>query len=321
METQHQNRKQKNIQIEREKKRKRGLQSLGVVAVILVIVAAIGFSVWDNQRSQWIMTFGGDRIATSDFAFMMAQFNMLGDFDGMQELAMDELQNTLTLINRAEAHGVGLTAEEREQLTGEAAMQLQWMGTDFISPVRVAELFGTNHIQPRLMDIYVPADSIEIDPIEFASALVEYMDNHADAYATFEAKYVVVEDPAEATRIFLTEAENFDDLVREYSIFYEEEWGVDTLDVRAFAENLMLEGEELDIVLGLQNGERHVVQADDLFVVLYIYDRADADLEIVEESFRQQFAHQTRAIAFAEMVQEWRQATPVTINQRVYDTF
>jgi len=316
METQHKNRKKANIEIERQKKRKHLMQTLICAGIILVIAAGIGFGVWENQSRQWIMTFDGERIATSDFMFMQAQFGMFGDFEGAREMAFDELLTTLTVINRAERHGITMAPDVRENLVHEAEMQRQWMGADFISAERIADLFSINHIQPGLMDIYVP--EYTPDPIQFATELVEYMDMNAEDYASFEAKFVVLHDPTEAVRIFDIETDDFDELVREYSIYYDEEWGVPTIDVRVLISDFDLSAEEADTLMNMQEGERHIIQADDYFLVLYMYDRSEADLEVVEATFRERFIEQRRAEIFSGLVQDWLAETPYTINQRAY---
>ena len=313
-----QSRKKRNIEIERQKKQKHHMQMGMVVAVVLVIVLALAWVVWDSQSRRWIMTFDGERVAAADLRFMMDTFGMFGDAEDVKDMAMDELMNTLTILNRGERHGVGLTDEERAVLVGEVEMQLQWMNAYYITADRVAELFGTNHVSGRLMDIYVP--DYTPDPIEFAQALMEHIEDNAANYESFEAKFVVMDDPIEAARIFMLadEVDDFDDLIREYSIYYDEEWGIQTVDVRELISDFWLDEEESEILMNLQEGELHMIQADEYFLVLYMYDRSGPDFDLIEENFRESYIVGRRFEIYNELLQTWLNEINYTINQRAY---
>jgi len=311
------NRKKRNIEIERQKKAKHNMQVGIIAAVIFVIVAALAWVVWDTQSRRWVMTFDGERIAASDYRFMLDMFSMFGDDPAARGLAMTELIDALTVINRAERHGVGMTEMEHFSLASDMEMQLQFMQAYYITPGRAAELLGVGPVRGRLMEIYIP--DVEIDPILFAQGLIEFIDENADSYESFEVKMVVTGSNEEALRIWATEVEDFDELVREYSIYYNEELGIHTADARELISEFALDDDEAYSIMNMQEGDRHIVQVEDYFVVLYMYDRSPPDLDEMEEDFRANFTETQRFEAFNEIVHGWQDELTITINQRAYN--
>jgi len=318
---QNQSRKKRNVEIERQKKRQRRSLMGIMFAIGLVIILAIAWVAWDAQSRRWILTFDGERIATGDMRFFMDTFTLFGMEDEAKEMAREELLNALTLMNRAEMHGVGLTAEERTQLEEEFADQVQWMGANYISVARVAELFGVGPLQQRLMEIYVPEDDFTPDPVEFAAGLIEYIDNNAHGYSTYDVQYIVFNDPTEAATVFgMVNDYDFEELIREHSIYYSEEWGITTMDVRQMIEDFWVGDEDAEILMGLQEGQSHMVQLDEYFVIVQMHDRSEADVTIMEENFRTNFATSRRAEIFSDYIQSWRDATEYTFNDRALDS-
>jgi|GEM_PF-4833141 len=313
-------RKKQNMEIERKKKALRTRHTFTLLGVVLVIVIAIAWVVWDSQSRSWIMNFEGQRIAMADAQFMVAQYSMFGDMDGIVDMAIDELVDTLILIERGEYHNVGITPEEHAEMTDNMFGQLSWMGIDYIHPARAGELMAANSIHPRLMEIYVPHGSIEIDQNEFAQALAEYIAENAENYANYEVKFVITDTQEEAMAVWtlIPETADFDDLIREYSVFYDEEFGIQTLDARQLIGDLMLDDEDTDIIMHLQNGQAHIVQFEDQFIVLYMYDRSEANPVVIEASFYTNFTNTRRHEAFRALRDEWRAAANYTINQRAY---
>jgi len=313
-------RKKQNMEIERKKKALRTRHTLSLLGVVLVIVIAIAWVIWDSQSRSWIMNFEGDRISIADAQFMVASYSMFGEMDGLVDMAMDELIDTLIVLRRGEQHGVGITPEEHAEMTENMAGQLGWMGIDFIHPARAGELMSMGGVQTRLMDIYVP--NYTPDPAEFQQALANYIADNAENYANFEVKFAVTDTNEDAINVWslVSETENFDDLIREHSVFYDEEFGIQTLDARQFAEDLMLGDEDTNIIMNLQNGEAHIVQFDEQFIVLYMYDRSEANPVVMEASFYTNFTNTRRHEEFRALRDAWRLEANYTINQRAYAT-
>jgi len=312
-----QNRKQKNLQIERQKRRKSNIFKAVAVAVVAVIVLALAWSIWDVQNRRWIMTFEGERIATTDLEFMTTMYTMFMEPDAAKELAMRELLNGLTVMNRAEKHGISLDEDEWEDLIEQARGQQMWMQTEFISYERIAEILSMSALQEQLTDVYL-ADFVP-DEEELAAELEMYIAGNRINYARKELKHLTVPEVNDAIRILATEDEDFDDLVREYSMLYDAEVGVTTMAALGVIEMFGLNEEDADIILNMQEGERHMADIGGQFMVLYMDTRADADEAAMEESFREQFTLRQRSEAFNDLIQTWRDEMEYEINQRAYE--
>lgn len=209
-------RKQRNMEIERQKKRQNKLYLSGVVAVGFVILLAIGWVVWDIQNRNWIMTFNGERVATSEFEFFNSAYQMFMEPEDARSMAMDELVNSLVVMDRAQAHGISLPADERESLAADAQMQQQMMQSP-VSVDRITDFFGVGYMQERLMDIYVP--SYTPDPEEFEAELAEYVRtnsflmhfdgrNVSDELRFLTSSYEIFAEPEMAREIALSELLN-----------------------------------------------------------------------------------------------------------------
>ena len=313
-------RKKQNMEIERKKKALRLRHTVSLLGFVLIIVAAIAWVMWDNHSRSWIMTFEGQRIQTSDAQFWVDTFSMFGGDENLVENAMNELVDSLILLSRGNTHGVGLSEEEHLEMADSMAGQLGWMGINYISPMRAGELMAAGNIASRLMDIYVP--TYTPNPQDFEEAFAEYILTNGENYANYEVKFVVTDTFEDAFHVWelVPNTDNFDDLIREYSVFYEEEFGIHTLDARMLVDDLMLFGDDPEIVLGLQNGESHIVQFEDQFLVIYMYDRSEADPAVMEASFTANFTHNRRMEEFRVIRDQWRADANISINQRAYAT-
>ena len=423
-------RKQENLKIERQKKAQRRFHMSVGLAICLAVAAAISWFVWDAQNRRWLMTFENTRIETADLRFLTDAFFAMGlERDEAKELAMEELMNTVAILNRAEMHDAQASPEEMAELLPEAQMQIDWLNANFISVNRVAELFSAGaSVTERLMDLYAPPRTP--DPVEFAEALAEYAEDNAwtmnfggeefhhelrflaesymmvldeemsrqiaidelsrnlavlqrgemhdvlqtpeqleewieqaemqrqwmgdleisslrmaeiwtvedvqqrlmeiyippydpdpaeledmiadyveenrDNYTLRLFQYAAVESPTEAMHIFdQGQNANFEELIWAYCIMQNEEFGYELMQLHEAVSNLGLDFDDEEILRNMNQGDLHIVQADDLFIVLYLLERTEATDEAMADSFLADFANNIRRMEFDALLQEW----------------
>jgi hypothetical protein len=222
---------------------------------------------------------------------------------------------------------VGLTADEREEMTEMAQMYREWFSQEspgalnFITDRRMAELLGVEHVSDRLMDIYVP--TYNVDEVEFSQILADYMEENAHHYAELEAKFIMSGsfDTLLAVREMAEEGADFDDLVREFCIFYNDETGVEIIDPQELVWGYSLMGERGDSILNLQEGEISPVISMDAGMALLVqmYRRVDGNEEEIAEDVRGRFIMERRHEVFREMVQGWVDTADYSINRRVFN--
>lgn len=326
-------RKKRNLEIEKKKKQKQLMFTMVLTCLIVVVVGALGYAVWDIQNRRTIMTFGGERVATTDFRF----FHLMNDMpagEAAQEAALDALLMTLVVQEAADRHGLSLTSAEMSELTAQAAemreqFHFQMPGAlNFISDRRIAELWSIAEFFEPLMDIYEPY--FEIDEEAFAesieAAIEEWIiDSATETYVKYIASFDWEEIQAAAA---LTGEGDFDALVREHSRLFDEEGeGVEPIDFFDFLSqyNAWAHWEALS---ELEPGEvSEVIEVDGWFFIVQIYSREfdeERKQEILEEfaeSERESLVEEGRWAAFIERLEGWVADADYSVNERAIRRF
>jgi len=321
-----QNRKKQNKEIERQLKQRQKLTMAIFIAIAAIVALAVAWVIWDTQNRRWVMTFEGERVSAMELQFFGDMYNMPLFDEDSRNFLMEELRGTLAVIHRAEQHNVRLTADEIEELE----MMAEWFGDGQLGTQRVVELMSSwspwmglgGQMRERLTDIYVP--TYEPDPMEFAEEMQRYMDEQAFHYADMQVKYIVSQDMNALVEAWhrADEGEDFDELIRIFSLFYDEEEGITTLDAIELIEMYQIFDEsEWRTIIDLQEGEfSRIVDGDGIHFIVLMYSREDNEQE-ARDSFHQQFVEQGRAIVFDELVREWASTANFTVNNRSLNSF
>ena len=294
-----------------------------LVGAALLIVAAIGWIVWDAQNRQWIMTFEGERISTADFRFFSVQGNVPINDDSRQSL-MSDLLNSLTIMHRAEALGLGLTPDERAELIETAAhsraMMNEWNpgSLDFISDERIAEIAGSIGILvERLMDHYIP--DYPTDTEEFAADFDSWLEDNEDAFSSFNVLYLsaFTEEELESARHqAVYEGVEFADIEGGFSTNIDEHGMLWPVDIDEFVTHYGLWEIEEEI-RALEEGEwSRVFFVGGFYYLIYVETKVDPDID----EFRAQFIWEQRVAEFVELLGEWVEESDYSINDRVFET-
>jgi len=314
-------RKKRNLEIERRKKEKQRITTSILMGLIALVVIALGYSVWDIQNRRTIMTFEGERIATSDFRYFHSMTGMPPG-EETQQVIMDNLVQTLVVLERAERHGLSLSEENRANLEEHVRnFRGQNPGAfNFISDRRIMELDSIWLLFEPLMDIYVP--DYELDEEEFAPLLETHLEGIHDSLIQF--KYLESDDwfELEDAIAALEAGGDFDTIAREiYGLPEEEE--IATVDLSTLLDFYDI-SERRPELLSLEEGEvSEIIIADDVFFIIQMYNNVvdDEVLESAEELFRERNIQTGRAGIFWALIEEWIEQADYTVNERALRRF
>jgi len=326
----------KRIEAKEWKRKKNQQKAIGrsiVVGICLLIVAGIGYMVWDNWNRGFIMVFEGERIPTSDLSWFFAG----GMWGRPAYSAAEELANFLLIQQAAERHNVALTAEEREELLEDAEGTMQFLAMNGIpmegvTLERMVDFMGERLLMERLMDIY--AADVQVDETEFYDAFLSFtvMNRHEfvemgfmlyESMSIEQATFVQDElqaaaDLNEMEQIILREMlidggmdmGDFGDfepgdfaVVVDRVNISELQWSVDPMILMSLS-NLM-EG-EVSEPFEIEGGYF-------IFVVESVHE---PPIEEVQEQFRNDYIREIQFDIFTDIVEGWRESADIQINQR-----
>jgi len=330
-------RKQQNIELERQVKKRNMVFRVVSLAVVVAILAASAFGFWTVQDSRWVMRYDGGRVATSDFrAIMDIQFGEFRDNPMAREAAIGSLQHIVALHDRAAQHNVGFTAEERaiaeewadSQIRSQFAFWTEHGPQDpirYIENSRLAELFATEPIAERLMDIYVPAHSVAVDEDELATMVEEYLEAELENYLELELQMLMVFDREQIDEAYaLIGTMDFDDIIRQFMPEFADEEEIPP--VPGVLAGAWFEGqpEDREYILGLAAGEySRILELNEdgmeLFFIFYAESRAEPDADAAAEGFRERHINEQRFTTFEALVADWAEEANFTINRRGYN--
>ncbi|MCL1884499.1 MAG: hypothetical protein FWF81_12220 [Defluviitaleaceae bacterium] len=322
-------RKKRNLEIERKRKQKNRIVTGVFSLMVLIVVAIIGYSVWDILNRRTIMTFEGESISTRDFRFFTSTMDMPPG-QAAQEAALESLLQTLVLLDRGAQHGLTPSEEEFVALEEDARNMHEQMamsipgGLDFIPDRRVAEFFSAwGEILNGLMDIYV---DIEFDEEEFAEFLEENMEFFIQAATDMNVKYAASFDFTELEAAYerLQAGEiSFDQLVEDYSFFHHEGEDNDPINIMEFIERYDAWEHGMDIVEMDEGDVMGVFEINGIFFVLNMYEHFidDEILEMQISDARESREDSGRAEAFFEFLDQWINDADYTVNLRAIRHF
>ena len=330
----------------RKKKQQQRVVKLSIAAVCIVAILGIGYIAWDMWSRTYVMTFEGQRISREDMRFfaMMAD----GTWDPRAQ-AVESLTQYLLINQAASRHNVTLTSEELAATTesvSEAQMMLDMFGAEMqaatgiaapdLPEERMLELSSLPFLSAHLMDIYT-AD-FELNEDEFSLAALDFVPNNRDNFVEMDFRYHFSES-MNAARIA------WDDLVaadpEEWDDIITRDMQLDDVMGGLEIEGLDMEGIEIEIPVTIPtvtlNDLRHdldpqtidrlialnvgdftePMQLGEGFYVIFIADSyfVPTDDEIAE-IFREDYIFQQRIQIFTDVMNGWREAADIRINER-----
>jgi len=332
------NRKQQNLEIERQLKKRKFASRIIAFVVIAVLVAAIVIGIWTVQDRRWIMRYDGGRVAAADFrAFWHVNFE---NNPAAREAAMTSLQGITLLRDRAIEHGVDFTPEEREEAEfWAAAMRAEHIHFNqfdafyYITDARLAELFHTSSQFARLVDIYEP--HYDLDEEEFADLWDEHIEENLHDYWDIQVNIFVSQEPEEIEEaLLMLELYTFEEVMRMLNDWMDDDTEIEPMPLTgeqglmgAF-QQMFISPDDTEHVLALQEGETsHRIDLFDMelgnqvFVLVNVLSRDDdIDIDELRVEYREAFIWAGRSALFEERVMGWIDDANFVINQRGYNT-
>ena len=333
-------RKQQNLEIERQLQKRKQIFQVIALAVVALLVVIVCVNIWIIRDRRWVMSYDGGRVATSDFRAVF-DLEMQGSPDpAARAAALGSLQQIIALIDRAEYHGVALTPEEREEaeegMDAWRQFERQNWGFDimgYISNARLAELFTTGPLVQRLIDIYVPVESVDVDEAEFAELFEEYIAENIYNHMNMQVLILdtfTLEDIEEAYA--LVDTMDFEDIVMQFvEGFGDEEEEVmpepmPIMNLLGHLDDMGLSSEDREHLLYLEAGEvsRIIAFYEDgepiFYLLVKMVSREEPDLDAVEADFRSDYIDERRHERFVELVEQWTEEANFVVNERGYNS-
>ncbi|MCL2286371.1 MAG: hypothetical protein FWC32_08410 [Firmicutes bacterium] len=315
-----QNRKKVNQEIERKKRNKRRLSTFITVLALAALLAAIVWIAWDVRSRGWIVNFEGQRISTSEINLFAALWQQDPGDPAIREAIAHTIVEAEIILARAERAGLGMTADEREDMLN-LAQELRelWGIPRNISNDRIAEVLGVwEFLYARVFDhyaIYTPNRE------EFAEELEEYvLLTRADyELRNTEAQFIVSDNFAALEAVSeLGGGDNFEEAAREYCFWYSEETGVMVAPIISIIEFYGLLDHSFEL-LGLQEGDTSaVIEIDEgQYLLVHMLSRPGIEDSEIEEAFLARAGEERRHEMFAELLEGWTESANYTINPRI----
>ncbi|MDR0271808.1 MAG: hypothetical protein LBI27_00625 [Clostridiales bacterium] len=324
-------RKQKNLEIERSKRKKQKIFTAVLAGCIAALVFVLGYTVWDIQDRRNIMTFQGTSIATGDFRYFY-------DFmeSGRNE-AMRELQKTLVVLEHGVQNGIELTSDELSDASQNAADMrdfMSQMGMNYISERRIAEFSSVENVANRLMDMFVPELEIVADEEAMEAFIEENMEDIMAGSNDMNLKYIAsatYNDVYDAFSTLRNSGETFDELIEEFHIFYDPEVGIETIELWEFLETVT-QWQHYGELLALEEpGDfTEVLELDGMYFIAQLHELAFSQERFEEnvEYMRSMYSGNLeteelnrRQEVFSEMIDEWINEANFIINNRAFNRF
>jgi hypothetical protein len=325
-------RKQRNMEIEKRVKTRRTTTLLIMACIAGVLAAVVAFMVWSNINAAHLMVWNGQRIPTSDLRYIHVRD--IGDQISPESRAwaMESLQFSLAILDMAEENNIGLTAAQRTESLTVAQDIRNWLNDGGVggwlrgvSNNRMAELNSAmEHLITPLVDTLVL--EYDPDPELFEADFEMYYAQNWLAHADLQIKFAVSEDFDELNQGFVDWMlhQDFDRFVREHSTFYDEDEGIDVMDAALFMNLFNVDDWNRAVIMELQPGEAsHIFHMGgvDAWVVVYMYQREEADAWAMRWEFWQEAVNSGRMEIFFDMVEERVESAEVELNQRAWERF
>ena len=276
-----------------------------------------------TQDAAVVMVFEGEPIFENDLRFVAGIMGLTPDTEEAQNAAMVQLIEFMTVIHHANRHGLGITQEDMDGMLPVAEMNVGIMGlSGMITDERLVDFFAVGTLLSRLLDHYVTNYTPNI--ADYQHEFTAFAEANRNFLADIQLKYIVNQDLGTMQSIhhlLVTEGTgNFDELAREYSIFYGVDGGAVNYDINLFLQIFGLYDHDKNAIFQLQAGDvSHVFYIEDFFFLVYIQSRVEATDAEIEQAFIDTHAFAHRAGSIDELLDRWIASAEYTINNSVLE--
>jgi len=273
--------------------------------------------------ADWIMLFEGEPIYENDLRFVAGIMGLAPDNAEAQNLALSQLIEFLAIIYSANRHGLGVTAEEHEEMLSAAHTNVELMGlSGIITDERLVDFFAVGTLLSRLLNHYAAEHTLDL--AEHQHEIAAFAEANRSFLANIELKYMVNQDfdmmRELRERLVAEGTSHFDELAREYSVFYAADGGAVVYDIHTFLQIFGLYNHDIVALFGMQAGDiSHIFNIENFFFLAYIVSRTEATDDEIEDAFIQHYVSAHRAGNIDELVEMLVANADYTINQAALD--
>ena len=330
----------------RKKKQQQLIFKLSVIGFCILAIAGLFYIGWDVWSRSYVMTFNGERIRTAELRFFSAMVDWDDMFMDPMEESLEQLTQFLLLEHVAQHHGITLTDEERAEAE-EHAQHMRDMFDMFgipladISDSRLADFMSVEMLADKLMDIYTGHFEI-VDDAEFAENLAQFIEEFGDTFIEMEFRYHFSSEQAVSHSAWiefnLAEPENIDEIILrdmrlamgidlaalgldddiEFDLDFDFDMEVPTIALSVLQEDPGIHDAIIEYLASLEVGDiSEPIQISEDFFVIFIVDSVNkATDEEIAEVFRERYIWGNRVEMFNDVMESWREAVDIRINQR-----
>jgi len=253
-----------------------------------------------------IMVFEGQPIYANELIFIASIMGL--DPLTYQDEAAAQLIEFLTVIDRANRHGLGLTDEERANILPSAQNTIDLIGlSGLICDERLIDFYSIGSLLTPLLNYYIY--NYVPNVANYPQELNAFANANADFLAHLEIMYIISIDLDLMRYLHIQLQEgtvDFEEMVREHSIFYLPADGVTTLSMYTFEEIFNLYDRDRSALYGLLPGEiSHIFSVGEFFFLIYVTDRQEATNAEIEEAFINYFIAQRRIDSIDDLIDGW----------------
>lgn len=320
----------------RKRKQQKQIMRLAAVGVCLLVILGIGYIVWDMWSRTYVMTFEGNRIPTSDLRFF-SLFTEGTTFMDPLEQSLENLTHFLLIDQAARRNNIALTAEESAELN-ESVSELRGLFEMMemsmpVSESRMAELMSQEILLERLMDIYT--GDFTLDEASFSDTLEEFLERSRENFIQMEFRYhfatsmlasrtawddffAIAEDGTEGFDEIILRDMHRDMLDMGMSPEELEDLTVPFISMETLRHGTDINPAILDYLTNLEVGDfSEPIQVGEEEFIIFIVDHKEIPSdEEISAVFRENYIMEQRGLIFSDLMNEWREAADIRVNQR-----
>ena len=267
------------------------------------------------------MIYNGQNISTAEFIFVSKIMGL--DYNDLQHqsIVLDTLLEFLTIIDRANYHGFGITDEERAQALSSASAVASSIGVqDLITDEKLVDFYSVGMLLARLLDYHVTSHTPDLSLLQ--EELEEFERINRTSLIDIQVKHILGHDfnEIEHVRQHLIEegTAQFDDLAREHSIFLDAGSEIRVISLQELMEVFPLHSADQFALSHMQEGEiSHIIDLDSMPLLIYIVSRTEPSPAVIEEAFINNYRSAHRATFVEGLLNTWILESDYYINQSI----
>jgi len=319
-------------EMKRKKRQRRQMTITGIVIVSVLVAVWIAYAVVNRYNEGYVMVFEGKKISASDMrfcAFWASSGNETASEAQIRKGAFDYLLEALVLEKKANENNITLSQEEIDYNNEMGEGWVNYLGLDYITPKRVAELqMAMGPKYEKLLELFT--EGFAVDEAAFEEGLADFIENDKLEYYTIDLKYIISYDEEPIAQAFeeLEAGGDFDAVWAKYSEDYHDHDAVDEDDadehdheINVFSlRELGIGAEFQNIIFETEAGNyTDPMDIDGIHVIFYVIANESPSESEIREIFRERFVTDGKEEMFNGIKEGWMRDADYKINQKGFD--